>query len=141
MARLTAPCQLAMEDASPPLVKPTTDAERSLVDDVKQLASDGRTLLEAEFAYQKSRAAVAGSGIKGIAGWASLALALVFFALMALVMGVVLGLTALIGAWAATAVTVLGLLIAAGLCGLAAIRAWKRMSALLADDGKADEAP
>ena len=100
MARLTAPCRLAMDDASPPLVKPTTDAERSLVDDVKQLANDSRTLLEAEFAYQKSRAAVAGAGIKGITGWAALALALVFFALMALVMGVLLGLTALIGAWA-----------------------------------------
>ncbi len=125
-----------MEDASPPLLKPEADAERSLVDDAKQLASDGRTLLEAEFAYQKSRAAVAGAGIKGITGWAALALALVFFALMALVMGVVLGLAELIGAWAATAVTVLSLLLAAGLSGLAASRRWKRMSALLADDAE-----
>lgn len=128
-----------MDDPSPPLVKPATDAERSLVDDVKQLASDGRTLLEAELAYQKSRAAVAGAGIKGIAARAALALALVFFALMALVLGVVLGLTALIGAWAATAVTVLTLLLAAGLSGLAASRRWRRMSALLADDTKADQ--
>ena len=126
-----------MDDPSPPLLKPEADAERSLVDDVKQLASDGRTLLEAEFAYQKSRAAVAGAGIKGITGWAALALALVFFALMALVMGLVLGLTALIGAWAAAAVAVLVLLAAAGLCALAASRRWKRMSALLSDDGDA----
>jgi len=125
-----------MEDASPPLLKPEADAERSLVDDARQLASDGRTLLEAEFAYQKSRAAVAGAGIKGITGWAALALALVFFALMALVMGLVLGLAELIGAWAATAVTVLSLLLAAGLSGLAASRRWKRMSALLADDAE-----
>lgn len=124
-----------MDDPSPPLLKPEADAERSLVDDVKQLASDGRTLLEAEFAYQKSRAAVAGAGIKGITGWAALALALVFFALMALVMGLVLGLTELIGAWAATAVAVLVLLAAAGLSALAASRRWKRMSALLSDDG------
>ena len=123
-----------MDDPSPPLLKAGSDAERSLVDDVKQLASDGRTLLEAEFAYQKSRAAVAGAGIKGITGWAALALALVFFALMALVMGVVLGLSELIGAWAATAVTVLVLLLAAGLSGLAASRRWKRMSALLAEE-------
>ncbi|MFM5893186.1 MAG: phage holin family protein [Novosphingobium sp.] len=122
-------------------MKPTTDAERSLVDDVKQLASDSRTLLEAEFAYQKSRAAVAGAGIKGITGWAALALALVFFALMALVMGVLLGLTALIGAWAATGATVLGLLLAAGLSALAASQRWKRMSALLAEESKADEGP
>lgn len=125
-----------MDDVSPPLIKPDpgADADRSLVDDVKQLASDGRTLLEAEFAYQKSRAAVAGAGIKGITGWAALALALVFFALMALVMGLVLGLAELIGAWAATGVTVLALLLAAGLSGLAARSRWKRMSALLADD-------
>ena len=127
-----------MDDASPPLIKPSTSeaAERSLVDDVRQLASDGRTLIEAELAYQKSRAAVAGAGIKGITGWAALALALVFFALMALVMGVLLGLAELIGAWGATVVTVLALLIAAGLSGLAASRRWKRMSALLAEDTK-----
>lgn len=128
-----------MDDASPPLVKPESAAERSLVDDVKALASDGRTLLEAEFAYQKSRAAVAGAGAKGIAGWAALALALVFFALMALVMGVILGLTELIGAWAATGVTVLALLLIAGLSALAASRRWKRMAALLSEPDKAGE--
>ncbi|MFM5918507.1 MAG: phage holin family protein [Novosphingobium sp.] len=127
-----------MDDPSPPLLKPDDATDRSLVDDVKQLASDGRTLLEAEFAYQKSRAAVAGAGAKGIAGWAALALALVFFALMALVMGVILGLTELVGAWAATGITLLALLLAAGLSGLAASRRWKRMSALLANDGEVD---
>ena len=125
-----------MDDPSPPLLKPEADAERSLVDDVRQLASDGRTLLEAEFAYQKSRAAVAGAGIKGITGWTALALALVFFALMALVFGIMLGLTELIGAWTATAVTVFALLLAAGLSALAASRRWKRMSALLADEAE-----
>ena len=132
-----------MDDASPPLIKPSSgsNAERSLVDDVKQLASDGRTLIEAELAFQKSRAAVAGAGIKGITGWAALALALVFFALMALVMGLLLGLAELIGAWAATAITVLMLILAAGLSGLAAGRRWKRMSALLAEDSKPVDAP
>ena len=130
-----------MDDASPPLIKGSASdaAQRSLVDDIKHLASDGRTLLEAELAYQKSRAAVAGASAKGIAGWAALALALVFFALMALVLGVLLGLTALIGAWAATGVTVLAVLAAAGLSGLAANRRWKRMSAALADEPKPDD--
>ena len=129
-----------MDDASPPLMKNSTSgaAERSLVEDIKHLASDGRTLLEAEFAYQKSRAAVAGAGVKGIAGWASLALALVFFALMALVIGVLLGIAEFIGIWAATAVTVVLVLTAAGLAGLAASRRWKRMSAALADEPAKD---
>ena len=101
---------------------------------LSRFSGDGRTLLEAEFAYQKSRAAVAGAGAKGIAGWTALALALVFFALMALVVGVLLGLAELIGIWPATVVTVLAVLAAAGLCGLAAARRWNRMSALLADE-------
>ena len=129
-----------MDDASPPLIKSPTSgaAERSLTEDIKQLASDGRTLLEAELAYQKSRVAVAGAGAKGIAGWAALALALVFFALMALVVGVLLGIAEFIGIWAATAVTVVLVLAAAGLAGLAAARRWKRMSAALADEPAAD---
>lgn len=132
-----------MDDASPPLIKPSTSgaAERSLVEDIKDLASDGRTFLEAELAYQKSRAAVAGAGAKGIAGWASLALALVFFALMALVLGVLLGIAEFIGIWAATGVTVLLVLSAAGLAGLAANRRWQRMRAALLDEPKADAPP
>ena len=132
-----------MDDASPPLIKPSASdaAARSLVDDIKHLASDGRTLLEAEFAYQKSRAAVAGAGAKSIAGWAALALALVFFALMALVVGVLLGIAELIGIWAATGMTVLLVLAAAALAGLAASRRWKRMSAALADEPTKDAAP
>jgi hypothetical protein len=132
-----------MDDASPPLIKSSTSAaaERSLVDDIKHLASDGRTLLEAELAYQKSRAVVAGAGAKGIAGWAALALALVFFALMALVVGILLGLAQLLGVWAGTAATVLLVLLGAGLAGLAASRRWKRMSDLLANDLKVGTEP
>ncbi|MDL2352910.1 MAG: phage holin family protein [Pseudomonadota bacterium] len=132
-----------MDEVSPPLIKPSASdaATRSLVEDIKHLAGDGRTLLEAEFAYQKSRAAVAGAGAKGIAGWASLAIALVFFALMALVMGVLLGLAEMIGVWAATAVTVLAVLAVAGLCGFAARRRWKRMSGALADDSRTEDSP
>lgn len=132
-----------MDDASPPLIKPSASgaAERSLVEDIKLLASDGRTLLEAELVYQKSRAAVAGAGAKGIAGWAALALALVFFALMALVVGVLFGIAKFIGIWEATAVTVALFLLAAGLSGLAAQRRWKRVSEALSDDPKPDAEP
>lgn len=127
-----------MDDEQPPLIagEPSDSAERSLVDDVRQLVDDGRTLLEAELAYQKSRALVAGAGARGIAGWGALALALVFFALMALVMGLLLALAPLIGGFGAVIVVVLGLLIAAGLAGLAAARRWKRMATLLAEPGE-----
>lgn len=116
----------------PPLI--TEDAaERSLVEDVRQLASDGRTLLEAELAYQKSRAQVAGQAAKGVAGWGTLALALVFFALMALVLGLVLVLAEAIGALWATIAAFLALLALAALCGWVAMRRWQRASAQLAD--------
>ena len=122
-----------MDNAPPPLIAPSTGdaAERSLVDDVKHLVADGRTLLDAELAYQKSRAAVAGAGIKGIASWGVLALALVFFALMAGVVGALIGLGEIIGMFAATEVMVLALLVLAGLAGLAAYKRWSRMTAAL----------
>lgn len=124
-----------MTDAEPPLIAEQTadPAERSLVEDVRQLVSDGRTLLEAELAYQKSRAAVAGQGAKGIAGWAALALALLFFTLMALVLGMTLALSASLGPWIATAIMVVGLLLTAGLSGMAAARRWERMARQLSD--------
>ena len=121
-----------MADDQPPLTVENA-AERSLVDDVRQLASDGRTLLEAELAYQKSRALVAGQAAKGVAGWGALALALVFFALMALVLGLVLVLAEAIGALWATIAAFLGLLAFAALSGWFALSRWQRASAQLTD--------
>ena len=120
----------------PPLVKDEASdaATRSLIDDVRQLAVDGRTLLEAELAYQKSRATLAGQTAKGMAGWIALALALVFFALMALVMGLLLALTPLIGGWLAMLAVVLGTLLAAALSGLAAKRKWQAMERRLKEE-------
>lgn len=124
-----------MSDEQPPLVKESASdaAERSLVDDVRALVDDGRTLLEAELAYQKSRAMVAGSAAKGVAGWGALALALVFFALTAMVMGGLIGLIMLAGPLVGTVVCVLTLLLAAVLSGLVAKRRWARTQALLSE--------
>ena len=128
-----------MEQSPPPLTneEPVDAAERSLVDDVRDLVSDGRTLLEAELAYQKSRAALAGRTAKSMAGWIALALSLVFFALMALVMGLLLILAPLIGGLGATLLVVPGLLAAAGLSGWVAARRWQAMSRRLAEDDAA----
>lgn len=125
-----------MDNPEPPLLKDEASdaATRSLIDDVRQLAEDGRTLLEAELAYQKSRAALAGQTVKGMAGWIALALALVFFALMALVMGLLLALTPLIGGWLAMVAVVLGLALLAALSGLAAKRKWQAMEQRLQEN-------
>jgi uncharacterized membrane protein YqjE len=113
---------------------PGDAAERSLVDDVRQLVTDGRTLLEAEVAYHKSRATLAGQTVKGMAGWIALALSLIFFALMALVMGLLLALTPLIGGWSATLAVVVLLLGGAALSGWVALRRWQAMERQLAED-------
>ena len=104
---------------------------------MRGLVTDGRTLLEAELAYQKSRAALAGRTAKSMAGWIALALSLVFFALMALVMGLILILTPLIGALGAMLAVVAALLIAAGLSGWVAARRWQAMARRLAEDDPA----
>lgn len=124
-----------MVDEPQTAVKASTSdaAKRSLVDDARALVDDGRTLVEAELAYQKSRAAVVGAGAKGVAGWGALALALAFFALMALVMGLILALGSLVGPWWATIAVFAGLLVCAGLSGLVASRRWKRTARLLSD--------
>ncbi len=125
-----------MEQPDPPLLQDeaANAAERSLVDDVRALVDDGRTLLEAELAYQKSRAALAGRTAKSMAGWIALALSLVFFALMALVMGLLLILAPLIGGLGATLAVVLALLGAAALSGWIAARRWQAMTQSLSEE-------
>ncbi|MBS0475885.1 MAG: phage holin family protein [Proteobacteria bacterium] len=116
----------------------TSDAaRRSLVDDVRVLVDDGRTLLEAELAYQKSRAVVAGAGAKGVAAWGALALALAFFALMALVVGLIVALGVALGPWLAMALVVAALIGAATLCALVAARRWKHTARLLSEQDDA----
>jgi hypothetical protein len=128
-----------MDEPAPLLTTEAADAPEApgLVGDLRQLAADGRTLLEAELNYQKSRAAVAGKAFGSIAGWVALTLALVFFALMALVMGLILALTPLLGGWGAIAAVVFGLLVAAALAGGIAAQRGKRTAAQLADKSEA----
>ena len=92
-----------MQDERPPLVTPSTGdaADRSLVEDVRQLIDDSKTLVEAELAYQKSRAVVAGVGVKGTVAYVALAAALVVFALVALTVGLLIALTPWLGAFGA----------------------------------------
>lgn len=81
----------------------------SLWGDVHALIEDGQTLVEAELAYQRARAAYAWKRGKGVAVLLVLALFFAFFALMALVVGLLLALAPLLTAWGALAVVALGL--------------------------------
>ena len=103
-------------------------AERSLIDDLKLLAGDAKTLAEAEVAYQKSRAQAFGGGIGKIAGLAALAVLLVALALVGLVVGLIIALAPLLTAWGATAVVVLALLVFAAILALWAKAGWVKLT-------------
>lgn len=101
----------------------------SLTEDVIALIDDGRTLLEAEIQFQKTRAAFAVDRGKSGAVFGIAAFALFHLALVALVVGAVIGLTPVVGALAATAVVV-GLLLLVGIgLALAAKRRFARLAA------------
>jgi Putative Actinobacterial Holin-X, holin superfamily III len=102
--------------------------ERSLNEDLHQLALDARAYAEAELQFQKSRAAYAASAGKSIAIYAIVALVLVFFAVMALVVGLVIALAPYITAWGSTAVVTLVLL---GSAVFLLLRAKKRAGVLM----------
>lgn len=102
--------------------------ERSLNEDLHQLAQDARAYAEAEFKFQKTRAAYAASASKSVVVYALVALVLVFFAVMALVVGLVIALAPLITPWGSTALVTLALL---GLAVFLLMRAKKRVSILM----------
>ena len=115
-----------------------TAADDSLLGGARALLEDGQSLIAAEIAFQKARAGFVLGRAKGVLALGALALALLFFALMALVMGLLLALAPLIGPWGALGVVVLGLLALTGLCVLGAVRRVRStLRALQAKDGAA----
>lgn len=93
--------------------EPGATGDPSLVDDLETLVEDGRTYLEAELAFQRSRAAYAGDGLKWAAIHGAAALGLVHLALIALTIGLILALAPITGPWLATAIVVGVLLLGA----------------------------
>ena len=90
----------------------------SLVDDVSALFSDGKTYAKAEFAFQKSRASFVADRSKGVGVYAVGALIALHLALIALVVGLLLGLTAEVGPWLAMLIVVAIFAIIAGVLAL-----------------------
>jgi hypothetical protein len=99
----------------------------SLAGELRELADDAHTLVEAELAYQSARAAYVWNGGKGVVAWLLIAAACAFFALVALVVGLLLALIPLLGVWVALAVVALGLVLCAGLALRVAIAKLRRI--------------
>ena len=107
----------------------------SIFEDVATLIDDGRTLVEAELAFQKTRIAYAGIRGRNAAIFGIVALALAVLAVFALIVGALLALAPLLGAWGATAVVAGILLAVAALCAVLALRNAKLISKAFRDEG------
>lgn len=115
-----APLDKGPAEALPPELPDALDPARSeaggggsLLEDVDALIADGKTYLEAEAAYQKTRAGYAANRLKWTAVYGAAALGLLHLALIALTVGIVIALVPLVGPWLATAVVVAILLLGA----------------------------
>jgi hypothetical protein len=107
---------------------------RSLIDDVEVLIEDGKTYLEAELNYQKTRALFAGDRAKGVALYALAALIFAWMALIGLTIGLIFALTPAIGPWGATGAVVIAWLVVAGAAGAAAAGRWRQLVSSFAAD-------
>ena len=106
------------------------DETASLVDQVKDLADDARTAVEAEIAWQSARAGFVGGQAAGIAAWAGFALVCAFIAVLALAFGAILALTPNVGAVLATSIVTGALLLAALVAGLVVRSRVRRLKAV-----------
>lgn len=115
------------EEPDPPLIDEDAVEERSLLADIGTLIDDGRTLVEAEIAYQKTRAGYAARQAIYLAIGVGCIAVLLVLALMALVLGIVLALAPALTPWGA-GFAVAGVLGLAALLGLAmAVGAWRNL--------------
>jgi uncharacterized membrane protein YqjE len=107
---------------------------RSLIDDVEVLIEDGRTYLEAELNFQKTRALFIGDRAKGVALYALLGLMFAWMALIGLTIGLIFALTPSLGGWGATGVVVVVWLVIAGVALRAAAGRWGQLMASFGGD-------
>lgn len=113
-------------DAAPAASGP----EDSLIGELAALIDDGRTYAEAELAFQKTRAALAGKSIGLALGFAVVAIILLHIAFLALAVGLVIALQPLVTIWGAIAIVVGVLLLATGWLGYAAAARGKLIAAM-----------
>ena len=125
--------------ADPPTSETTAAAQddlhggerRSLYDDLGALFSDGKTYLDAELSYQKSRAGFVANRLKTGIAFGVVAAFFGILAAIGLTVGLIIALTPLITAWGATAVVVIALLLLAYLLVRRAQAAFREMSAAM----------
>ncbi len=108
--------------------KEKTISDESLSEDIVALIDDGKTYVEAEIAFQKTRLAFAADRGKSGMLFGICAFAVLHLALVALVVGAIFALTPLITALGATALVV-GILLVTG--AVLAVKAKNRFARLI----------
>lgn len=94
----------------------------SLADDITALFSDGKTYVQAELAFQKSRTSYVANRVKSAIALGLGAFGVLHLALIAVTVGLVLALIPLVGPWFATAIVTIVLIVT----GLILVRMLKR---------------
>lgn len=111
----------------PPPAETDVQDLRSLREDVEALIDDGKTYLEAELIFQRTRAAYVAEEAKTTVILGAVGAAFAFIALVGLTVGLIIALIPWLTAWGASAVVVGALAIAALLAVRAAGQRWKRL--------------
>ena len=114
------------QDSVPPLSEPsTTPSPRA---QISELVSDVRQLAESEWQYAKARLSYSGGVVRKAGVYALLAILAVSTAAIALILGILLIITAYWGPWIATASVVSTLIAIAIICALLARKTAKNLS-------------
>lgn len=99
----------------------------SLAEEVEALISDGKTFLEAELSFQKTRLAFVADIAKGAAVFGIIAAAFGALAMVGLTVGLIIALTPILTAWGASAVVVGLIILAALLAAREASKRWRKL--------------
>ncbi len=113
--------------------------DESLVEELAALYDDGKTYAEAEIAFQKARAGLAGRSIGLAAGYVVVAIVLLHIAFLALAVGMVMALEPLVTIWGAIAIVVGALLLGVALLGYAAYGHGKLLGELYGNAEKPED--
>lgn len=127
---VTEPEPAAVPDATAPADKDDSDSFATLRDDVTALVDDARTYAEAEIAFQKTRAGLAGKTAGRALALLVLAVVLLHIALIALAVGAVIALAPLVTIWGAIAIVVGVLLIGVAALVISALGNGKAFAAM-----------
>jgi uncharacterized membrane protein len=113
---------------------PGPDDRRSLLDDIEDLLVDARTWLDAEFAYQKTRAGFVASSLKSALGLVFGAAVIALVAFIGLTVGSIITLIPLVGPVGATGIVVGVLLLVCAAMLRSAAKRWRDVTAAIRED-------